>query len=93
MILETRLAKLRLKVERDYSLLPPFLQDAVDKRCPKQDSFESREEELKYLEKRASRLASLWLGMYSGVSLVIVMVIGVGVELVRALINAVSSML
>ena len=83
MDIDTKLNKMRLKAERDYDALPDFFKKTFDAKSPKVDSFSSEQEELEYLRLRLSRLASLWLGIYSGAGIVIAMIAGLGVKLLQ----------
>lgn len=83
MDIETKLSKMRLKAARDYDALPDFLKKTFDANSPEVDSFSSEQEELEYLRGRLSRLASLWLGIYSGAVIFVTMIVGLGVKLLQ----------
>ena len=80
------LMKMKKKAAEEYDALPDFFKRAIDRSCPLCDDFSSEEEEKKWLRKRLSRLSSLYMGMASGLLIVIVAALSIGIMLVKALL-------
>ena len=62
------IATLKESIRKDYALLPLFLKNRVDRECP-EITFENEDDELRYLMKKQSRLASIWMGMYAFITI------------------------
>ena len=82
------------EIRQKYDILPDFLKKKIDETCiDKPDGIVSEEEYLKWLEKKLSRIDALWMGMYAGVLLIVVALIGataLGVKLLIMLAEMVK---
>ena len=61
---KSSLDDLRSSVDRDYKYLPAFLKKKIDRMFPERP-FSSEDDEVAYLTLKQSKLASMWMGIYS----------------------------